>query len=70
MYTIWNVGTDHKLPGATRKAQRQTIVDNGLEYHARFADEQSARKFADKIKRVTGIALTVTPSYPVSFKVL
>ena len=70
MRTIWNVGTDPKLPIETRKAQRQTIIDNGLEYSARFADEQSARKFADKIKRATGIALSVNPSYPVDFKVL
>ena len=70
MRTIWNVQTDNKLPTETRKAQRQTIVDNGLEPYARFADEPSARKFADKIKRATGIALSVTPSYPVDFKVL
>lgn len=70
MRTIWNVGTDNNLPIETRKAQRQTIIDNGLEYHARFADEPSARKFADKIKSATGISLSIIPSYPVGFKIL
>jgi hypothetical protein len=65
---IYVVGTDVNLPAEIRKEQRQKIVNNGLEYYARFNDKSVAQKYADKVKWATGINLTITEAYQSSIK--
>ena len=66
---IWIVEVDRELSQAERALQKQKIVNNGLEYYARFADEKVARKFADKIKWATGIVMTVCEAFPSSITI-
>ena len=70
MREIYTVQTDRKLPNEVRTQQKQTILNNGLEYYARFADKATAEKFVKRIEQATKIKLAIEISYPVTMKVL
>ena len=61
--SIYAVEIDRDLSKDKRTELKTKLVNNGFEFYARFADRDTAVKFAEKIKKMTGVIMQINEIY-------